>query len=344
MIEANHSSVHILQLALQTVISKSIKQAGSYVDENRLRFDFTYPSKITDEEIIKVEDFVNDYINKKIIVSTEIMPIDKAKELGAMALFSEKYGDMVRVVKIGKSIELCGGTHANNTTDIHRFAIYNIESKGSNVYRIEAATGSKIDSILFDVIKPYNDEMMKLLMKVKETTIQARIEGIEIDFDVSIDNSKPTSYKDIIFDKNELQYVKDEVKNFEKKYNELKLNKALNNLDYYKNKIKDYNGVKALIMETTSMEVSVLKSISDALVNFIGEGFVFFANIKNKNSINYIARSTTTVNAGFIVKEVSIATGGNGGGSPTFAQGGGNDISKLKDVYEYVEKEIKNEK
>ena len=181
-------------------------------------------------------------------------------------------------------------------------------------------------------------------MKVKETTIQARIEGIEIDFDVSIDNSKPTSYKDIIFDKNELQYVKDEVKNFEKKYNELKLNKALNNLDYYKNKIKDYNGVKALIMETTSMEVSVLKSISDALVNFIGEGFVFFANIKNKNSINYIARSTTTVNAGFIVKEVSIATGGNGGGSPTFAQGGGNDISKLKDVYEYVEKEIKNEK
>lgn len=344
MIEANHSSVHILQLALQTVISKSIKQAGSYVDENRLRFDFTYPSKITDEEIIKVEDFVNDYINKKIIVSTEIMPIDKAKELGAMALFSEKYGDMVRVVKIGKSIELCGGTHANNTTDIHRFAIYNIESKGSNVYRIEAATGSKIEGILFEVIKPYNDEMMKLLMKVKETMIRAKSEGIEIDFDVSIDNSKPTSYKDIIFDKNELQYVKDEVKNFEKKYNELKLKKALDNLDYYKDRIKDYNGVKALVMETTSIEVSVLKSISDALVNFMGEGFVFFANIKNKNSINYIARSTTTVNAGFIVKEVSIATGGNGGGSPTFAQGGGNDISKLKDVYEYVEKEIKNEK
>ena len=97
-------------------------------------------------------------------------------------------------------------------------------------------------------------------------------------------------------------------------------------------------------METTSIEVPVLKSISDALVNFMGEGFVFFANIKNKNSINFIARSTTTVNAGFIVKEVSIATGGNGGGSPTFAQGGGNDISKLKDVYEYVEKEIQNEK
>ena len=344
MIEANHSSVHILQLALQTVISDSIKQAGSYVDHDRLRFDFTYPSKISDEEIIKVEDFVNEYINKNIIVSTEIMPIDKARELGATALFSEKYGDMVRVVKIGKSIELCGGTHANNTSDIKKFAIYNIESKGSNVYRIEAATGSKIDSILFDVIKPYNDEMMKLLMKVKELMIQAKRENIKIDFDVSIDNSKPTSYKDIIFNKNELSYVKDEVKAFEKKYNDLKLESALNNLDSYKEKIKDYNGTKALIMETTSMEVSVLKSIADSLVNYMKEGFVFFANIKNKNSINFIARSTTTVNASYIIKEVSKAALGNGGGSPTFAQGGGSDISKLKEIYEYVEKEIQNEK
>lgn len=344
MIEANHSSVHMLQLALQTVISDSIKQAGSYVDCDRLRFDFTYPSKITDEEIIKVEDFVNDYINKNIIVSTEVMPIDKAKELGAMALFSEKYGDMVRVVKIGKSIELCGGTHANNTSDVKKFAIYNIESKGSNVYRIEAATGSKIDSILFDVIKPYNDEMMKLLMKVKEIMVQAKRENIKIDFDVSIDNSKPTSYKDIIFNKNELSYVKDEVKAFEKKYNDLKLENALSNLDIYKEKIKDYNGTKALIMETTSMEVSVLKSIADSLVNYMEEGFVFFANIKNKNSINFIARSNTTVNAGFVVKEASTAAGGNGGGSPTFASGGGSDISKLKEIYEYVEKEIENEK
>ncbi len=344
LIEANHSSVHILQLALQTIISKDIRQAGSYVDDERLRFDFTYPGKITDDEIIKVEDFVNDYISKKIIVSTEVMPIDKARELGAMALFSEKYGDMVRVVKIGKSIELCGGTHANNTSDIHKFAIYNIESKGSNVYRIEATTGSKINQMLFEVIKPYNDEMMKLLMKVKEMMSQANREGIIIDFDVNIDNSKPVSYKDIIFNKNELSYVKDEVKAFEKKYNELKLEKVLNNLDYYKEKIQDYDGIKALIMETTSMEVSHLKAIADNLVNYMGEGFVFFANIKNKNSINFIARSTTSVNAGFIIKEVSTAAGGNGGGSPTFASGGGSDISKLKEIYSYVEKEIKNEK
>ncbi len=343
-IEANHSSVHILQLALQTIVSKDIKQAGSYVDDERLRFDFTYPGKLIDEEIIKVEDFVNNYINQDIIVATEVMPIDKARSMGAMALFSEKYGDTVRVVKIGKSIELCGGTHANNTRDIHKFAIYNVESKGSNVYRIEAATGSKIDSLLFDVIKPYNDEEVKLLMKVKDIMAQAKNENIKIDFDVDIDNSKPESYKDIIFNKNELAYVKEEVKEFEKRYFDLKQEKALSNLDFYKEKIKDYDGIKGLIMETAGMDMNLLKAIADSLVNYMGKGFVFFSNIKNNSSINFIARSTSSVNAGFIIKEVSLAAGGNGGGSPTFASGGGKDISKLKEIYEYVEKEITNEK
>ena len=343
-IEGNHSSVHMLQYALQTIVSKNIKQAGSYVDDERLRFDFTYPSKLTDDEIIKVEDFVNDYINKGIIVSTEIMPIDKAKEMGAMALFSEKYGDTVRVVKIGKSIELCGGTHANNTKDIHKFAIYNVESKGSGIYRIEATTGDKIDSLLFDIIKPYNDDEVKLLMKVKDIITQAKKEGITLDFDIDIDNSKPTSYKDIIFNKNELNYVKEEVKELEKKYFNLKEAKALENLDYYKDKIKDYDGTKGLIMEVVNMDTNLLKSISDNLVNYMGHGFVFFSNIKNNNSINFIARSTCSINAGFVVKEASIAANGNGGGSPTFASGGGHDISKLKDIYKYVEKEINNEK
>lgn len=339
-IEANHSSVHLLQLALQSVISPQIKQAGSYVDHDKLRFDFTYSGKISDDLLIEVENFVNDYIAKGIIVSTEIMPIKKAKEMGAMALFSEKYDDMVRVVKIGKSIELCGGTHANNTSDLHRFAIYHFESKGSNVYRIEATTGDRIESILFDVIKPYNDEMMKLLMKVKNTMNNAKKEGISIDFDVEIDNNKPLSYKDLLFNRNELSYVKDEVKNFEKKYQMLKEKKSLNHLDFYRKQIKEHNGIYYLIMETTSMEISILKAIADQLVNEMGEGFIFFSNIRNKDSIDFIARSTCLINAGYIIKQASTTALGNGGGSPTFAQGGGKSISKLKDIYEYVEKEI----
>lgn len=340
-IEANHSSVHLLQLALKSVISDSIKQAGSYVDDEKLRFDFTYSKRIMDEEIVKVEEYVNNEIKAGHIVSTEVMPIKKAKELGAIALFSEKYGDTVRVVKMGKSMELCGGTHVSNTKDIHSFAIYNIESKGSNVYRIEAATSTKIDQALFDIIKPYNDEMIKLLMKAKETIASARREKIELDFDVDIDNSKPTSYKDIIFNKNELQYVQKEVKDLEKKYQDLRLKKTLENLDSYKEKIEEIRSIKTLIMRVENMNNSVLKSICDSLIEQMGEGFIFFANVVGEN-VQFIARSSCSVNAGFVVKQASIESLGNGGGSAHFAQGGGKTVDKLDTIFTYVRKEIEN--
>jgi len=151
-IEANHSSVHLLHHALRSTLGDGVHQAGSYVDDEKLRLDFTYASKLTDEKVLEAERMVNDFIAKQYIVSTEIMPIDKAKQLGAIALFTEKYGDMVRVVKMGKSVELCGGTHASNTKDIQQFAIFSYESKGSNTYRIEATTGKKIEKVLFEII------------------------------------------------------------------------------------------------------------------------------------------------------------------------------------------------
>lgn len=342
-IEANHSSVHMLQYALQQIVSNKIAQAGSYVDNEKLRFDFTYSGKIDDEEIVKVEEFINNEIKKHIIVSTEIMPLDKAKQIGAIALFSEKYGDTVRVVKIGKSIELCGGTHANNTSDIKRLAIYNFESKGSNVYRIEATTGSRIENTLFDTIKPYNDEMMRLLIKAKEIINQAKKMDIELDFDVEIDNSAPTSYKDIIFNKNELKYIQNEVKELEKKFISEKEKKALDNIDVYKNEIVENDEFKYLVMKTIDKDVTTLKSIADNIINYMENGIVFFANIKN-DSVNFIAKSNCSVNAGYIVKMASNKALGNGGGSPTFAQGGGHDISVIDDVLELVTKEINDEK
>ena len=342
-IEANHSSVHMLQYALQQVVSNKIAQAGSYVDNEKLRFDFTYSGKIDDEEIVKVEEFINNEIKKHIIVSTEIMPLDKAKQIGAMALFSEKYGETVRVVKIGKSIELCGGTHANNTSDIKRLAIYNFESKGSNVYRIEAATGSRIENALFDIIKPYNDEMMRLLIKAKEIINQAKKMNIELDFDVEIDNSAPSSYKDIIFNKNELKYIQNEVKELEKKFISEKEKKALDNIDVYKNEIVENDEFKYLVMKTIDKDVAALKSIADSIINYMENGVVFFANIKN-DSVNFIAKSNCSVNAGYVVKMASNKALGNGGGSPTFAQGGGHDISVIDDVLELVTKEINDEK
>ena len=339
-IERDHSSVHILQYSLQQVISNTIKQAGSYVDDERLRFDFTYSGKMTDQKILEVEEFANNMINEDLIVSTEIMPIDKAKKLGAMALFNEKYGDEVRVVKIGKSIELCGGTHASNTSEINRLAIYSCESKGSNVYRIEAATGDKIESIIEETIKPYNEEKAKLLLKAREILEDARNNGIKLEFEVDLNNDKPVSYKDIIYSKNELQYVHQEVKDLEKKYFDMKEKETLQNLDIYREHIKEVNGVEVLIMELKNKDINILKSIADTIMNEMKNGFIFLMNVKNDNSINFIAKSNSFVHAGEIVKDASLRSEGNGGGNPKFAQGGGKTASHVGEIVKHIEKVI----
>ena len=342
--ECNHSSVHMLQYALQQCVSSQIRQAGSYVDGDKLRFDFTYSGKMTDDKIIEVENFVNDMIHKGIIISTEIMPIDKAKQIGAMALFNEKYGDVVRVVKIGKSIELCGGTHATNTKDIERFAIYSYESKGSNLYRIEATTDGKIEDTLFNIIKPYNDEMIKLLMKAKEIMDEAKEVGIRLEFDVDINHEKPESYKDIIYNRNELQYVQQEVRDLEKKYQQLREKQVLSNLDVYREHIKDYNGTFGLLMTVENKDVNLLKSVADAMIEEMGTGFVFFANVKDDGSINFLSRSSCHANSGLIVKDAAVSSLGNGGGSPTFAQGGGKTKDALPKIYTHIEKVLRDEK
>ncbi len=338
--QANHSSVHILQYSLQQVVSNSIHQAGSYVDSERFRFDFTYSGKMTDEKLLEVEKFAKKMIGEEIIVSTEVMPIDKAKKLGAMALFSEKYGDMVRVVKIGKSIELCGGTHVSNTREITNFAITSCESKGSNVYRIEGVTGDRVEEALFEVIKPYNDEKVKLLMKAKDILAEAREDGLKLEFNVDLDHSKPTSYKDVIFNRNELQYVHHEVKELEKKYRDLKEKTTLQNLDIYREHIKFVGNVSALIMTVNDKDMNLLKSIADTLMNEIKDGFIFFANVKEESSVNFIAKSNSKIHAGNIIKQASLMAKGNGGGSPTFGQGGGTEVSNIPEIVESVEKAI----
>lgn len=341
-IECNHSSVHILQYSLQQVVSNTIKQAGSYVDDERLRFDFTYTGKMNDEKLLEVEEFANNMIQQNLIVSTEIMPLDKAKKLGAMALFSEKYGEKVRVVKIGKSIELCGGTHASNTSEIKKLSIYSCESKGSNVYRIEATTNDKIEQILFETIKPYNDEKVKLLMKAREILEESRKSGMRLEFDVDITNDKPEYYKDIIYSKNELQYVHHEVKQLEKKYYELKEKSTLENLDIYKEKMKVINGVQTIIMEVENKDINLLKSVIDALINEMDNAFIFIMNIKDNKNINFLAKSSSFVNAGEIVKDASLRSEGNGGGSKVFAQGGGKTTDNIYEIKKHIERVIRD--
>ena len=342
-IECNHSSVHIIQYSLQQVVSSTIHQAGSYVDDERLRFDFTYAGKMTDEKLLEVEEFANNMIHEDLIVSTEIMPLDKAKQLGAMALFSEKYGDTVRVVKIGKSIELCGGTHATNTKDIKRLAITSCESKGSNVYRIEAVTGDRIEEALYNIIQPYTDEKIRLLMKAKEILEEARNNGLKLEFEVDINNDQPTSYKDIIFNKNELQYVHQEEKELEKKYYELKEKSTLQNLDIYREHIKVIKDIETIIMTVNNKDTNILKSIADSLMNEMKNGFIFFINQKDDGSMNFIAKSNSNINAGYIMKKITEFASGKGGGSPTFAQGGTSSLEDADELLKQVVKEIKND-
>ena len=143
--------------------------------------------------------------------------------------------------------------------------------------------------------------------------------------------------------RNELQYVHHEVKLLEKKYKEVKQHKALNNLDNYTNNIKEYNnGFSSLIMKTTNEDINSLKAIADTLITNMDKGFIFFANVKDDNSVNFIARSNCFVNAGLIVKDASVSSDGNGGGSPTFAQGGGKTIVNLDKIFNHIEKVLKN--
>lgn len=341
--EINHSCVHMLQYALQQVVSSNIKQAGSYVDSEKLRFDFTYSGKMTDEKILEVEEFVNNMAHENIIVSTEIMPLDKAKKLGAMALFGEKYHDTVRVVKIGKSIELCGGTHTSNTKEVKAFAIYLCESKGSNVYRIEATTNEKIEQTLYETVKKYVDEKVKLLMKAKEIIEDARKSGIKLEFDVDVNNDKPESYKDIIFNRNEAQYIANEVKALEKEYYEIKEKSTLQNLDIYREHIKTINNIDTLIMKVNNKDINLLKAIADEMINEMHNGFVLLINIKSDKTVNFICKSNSKIHAGNVVKDASIKSDGNGGGSPKFASGGGKTDKYINEIIDDIEKAIKND-
>ena len=330
----NHSATHLLQKSLQTILSNDVHQAGSKVDDKRLRFDFKYDKNISDEQVIEIEKLVQEKINSNFETVITEMNIEDAKKLGAMALFGEKYGSTVRVVTIGDSIELCGGTHVKSSGEIEKFAIISLESKGQNIYRIEATTGDNIINEVFKAIKPYNDEMMNLLNKAHNILETAALEDIKLDFNVNINNDKPLNYKDILFNLNELNTVKKAVVDLEKLYLEKKSEKLLERIDEFVSSSKMIKDINTLIIKLENVDFKALKNMIDVLQNKIG-GFVFIANI-NENSVNYLAKSSKLlserIDCGSIVKEISLKTNGNGGGSKTFATGGGSNVLDVDQI------------
>lgn len=340
----NHSATHLLQKSLQIVLSNDVHQAGSKVDDKRLRFDFTYDGKITDEQIIEIEKKVQERIDNAYETEINEMPIDEAKKLGAMALFGEKYGNIVRVVKIGDSIELCGGTHVKNSSEIEKFAIISIESKGQNTYRVEATTADNIKRELYESIKPYNDNMLNLLNKAHSIIASAESENINLDFKVDINNDKPQNYSDILFNLNELNMVKKAVADLEKEYMQKKSEKILEKIDEFTKNIKVINNINTLILKLEGLDFNVLKNMIDTLQNKVN-GFVFIANM-NDTSVNFIAKSskelTEKIDCGALIKEISNKANGNGGGSKTFATGGGNNIDIVDELLIEISNYISN--
>jgi len=342
----NHSATHLLQKALQKILGDEVQQAGSFVNNETLRFDFKFTGKVTDDKIIEVEKLVNEMIDACLPALIKETNIEEAKKMGAMALFGEKYGDVVRVVKFGESIELCGGTHVTNTGNIRRFAIKSVESKGLNVYRIEAVCDTNLETEIFKMIKPYNDEMILLLKKAKKIVRDADDDGIKLDFDVNISNEKPLCYKDILENKDEVLMVRKKIAELEKKYAEGLSKKALEKTDEYVNdKVSGIYG-DVVIKTFENENMATLKSLVGAISSKLDNGIVFVINVK-EDAINFIAKSSDSlkdkVNVGLLIKDVAKIAEGNGGGSSTFAQGGGTNPDKLEMILTYVKSKIVEE-
>lgn len=342
----NHSATHLLQCALRKVLGDSVHQAGSYVDNETLRFDFNYTGKITDEEVIKVEEEVNNMIKEALPNKTTITTLDEAKKMNAMALFDDKYKDLVRIVNFGDSLELCGGTHVNNTKDIKSFAIKQIESKGLNVYRIEAVCDANLEIEIFSMIKPYNDEMIELLSKAKGILKEAEKEDITLEFNYDISNERPKCYKDILENKKEVETLRKTVAKLEKTYKEELTNKLLKNVNnYIDKKIKGIYG-DVLILSFTDYDLNSLKQLAGSTTSKLDNGITFILNVKN-SSVNFILKASETlkdkIDCSSIIKEISKIAGGSGGGSKIFAQGGGIFADKKDEIIEYVKKKIVKE-
>ncbi|MEG2351680.1 MAG: DHHA1 domain-containing protein, partial [Bacilli bacterium] len=340
----NHSATHLLQKSLQEVLDDSVHQCGSFVNSQVLRFDFRYSGDINEDDIIKVESLVNEKIQQKNNASICNMDIKDAKKLGAMALFGEKYKDVVRVVTFGNSVEFCGGTHVKNTGDIKRFAIKSIESKGLNVYRIEAACDLNVESEMFEMIKPYNDEMIIILEKAKKIIEDAQNQGISLTFNANISNDKPVCYKDIISNKLEVINLRKAFVTLEKVYKEQLVNLELKKVKDIINTKMDGRYGEVVIMKTFNKDINVLKTMAAEICDKLSNGIVFMANVSDNKAVNYIARSSSNlkgkISMGALIKDVSLLSDGNGGGNDVFAQGGGNNIEKLDFIIEFVKSKI----
>ena len=317
-IARNHTATHLLHAALKQVLGAHVNQAGSYVGPDRLRFDFSHFSQVTEEELKEVEAIVNEQILANKAVEIEELPIEEAKKKGAMALFGEKYGDIVRVVTVpGFSMEFCGGSHVENTAKIGMFKIVSEGSSGAGVRRIEAVTGHGAVAHVNET-----EEMVKGLaasLKCRVADVPTRLEALQA-----------------------------ELKAAQKKAEELAGEIAKAQVSDVADKVQDVKGVAVLAQKVNADSMDALRNLGDQMRDKIGGVVVLAAEIGGKVSILTMATKDAVakgVHAGNVVKEVAKMCGGGGGGRPDMAQAGAKDASKVDEAlaaaYGIIEGQIK---
>lgn len=308
----NHSATHLLQKALRIVLGTHVEQAGSMVDEEKLRFDFTHFSALTDEELERIENIVNEEIEAGLSVDTQIMTLEEAKKTGAMALFGEKYGESVRVVKMGDfSMELCGGTHVPNTGIIRAFKIISEGGVAAGVRRIEALTSKAV----FDY---YNDIENKLLNAAKSaksdtTGLAKKIESFM----------------------NEIKALKSENEKLKNKLAKDSLGNVLDN-------VIEVGDVNLLTVKLENTDMDALRNLGDSLKEKIDNAVIVLASA-NDGKVSLITMASEGAvkcgaHAGNLIKAIAPLVGGGGGGRPNMAQAGGKNPSGIDNALSEAEK------
>ena len=314
-IRLHHSSAHLLQAALVKVLGDEVKQAGSQVEENRMRFDFTFSRAMEPDEIFKAEEIVNEWIAAALPVTTEEMDIEHAKLTGATALFGEKYEDVVRVVSMGNqthcvSKEFCAGTHARNTRDLRLFKIVSEGAIAAGTRRIEAV----VSKAAFDFMNAKVKEMDKLSLMFK------------------------AHYDEVL---ERVEKLQEENKDLQKELTLAKEDLTRAKFATFLSKAQDITGGKLFITKVENIDGNAIKAGIEFAAQKLGESVIVLASARTvavKVSDSFVKKG---INAGKIVGEIARATGANGGGRPNFAQGGVKDASKLDEVLAKVENEIK---
>lgn len=321
-IRVHHTSAHLLQAALVKVLGSEVKQAGSYVEENRMRFDFTFSRAMTSDEIVKVENLMNKWIGEGYKVNTKVMGIKEAELTGATAIFGEKYGDTVRVVSIEKetkdgvdciSKEFCAGTHARQLVDLRVVKIISESAIAAGTRRIEAA----VSTSAIEYLNAKSAEIDKLSTKFK-------------------------SHFDEVVER--VEKLSDENRELQKNIEKLEEENARNKFASFISKAQEIEGGKLFISKVEGLKPLGIKIGLEYLSNKLGNSVIILAGettVAVKVSDNFVKQG---INAGKLVGEIARATGANGGGRPNFAQGGVKDSSKLDEILTKVEEEIKSAK